>query len=41
MLVELVASLASSRVITWPPPVTQLEDEAPAVITCVCTQMPS
>ena len=41
MLVELVALLASSRVVMWPPLVTQLEDEAPAVITCVCMQTPS
>jgi hypothetical protein len=37
MLVELGAALTSSRVATWPPPVTQLKDEAPAVVTCVCT----
>lgn len=43
MLVELVASLASSRITKWPPlehqasVVTQPEDEAPAVVTGVYT----
>jgi hypothetical protein len=39
MPVELAASLTSSRVVAWPPPVTQLVDKAPAVVTCDCTQM--
>jgi hypothetical protein len=37
MLVELVASLASSQVVSWPPPVTQPTDVEPAEVTCVCT----
>jgi hypothetical protein len=43
MLVELVASLTSCQIVTRPPlghptqVVTQLEDEAPTVVTCVCT----
>lgn len=34
MLVELATSLISSQVVSWPPPITQLEDEALAVATC-------
>jgi hypothetical protein len=41
MLVELAASLASSRAVAWPSPVTQLVDEAPAVVTCDSTKTPS
>jgi hypothetical protein len=43
MLVELVTSLTSSWIVTCPPlghvtqVATQLEDEAPTVVTCVCT----
>jgi hypothetical protein len=40
-LVELAASLSSSQVVAWPPPVTQLVDEAPAAVTCDCMQTPS
>ena len=41
MLVELAALLTSSQAIAWPPSVTQLVDEAPAVVACACTQTPS
>ena len=34
MLVELAALLTSSQVVAWPPSVTQLVDEALAVVTC-------
>ena len=40
---ELATALASRQIITCPPPghptqvVTQLEDEAPVVVTCLCT----
>ena len=43
MLMELATALASRQIITCPPPghptqvVTQLEDEAPVVVTCLCT----
>jgi hypothetical protein len=37
-MLELAASLSSSQVIAWPPPVTQLVDEAPSTVTYDCMQ---